>query len=132
MKKFSEYKLKKDNDLAKKDIYKIISYSEKIQEIIKDKKLEDWVKAKLNHAEDYIGTVLDFLSFYEPGEKENKMSLGNLKNINYKSKKIQKLLSDKELKDWVKAKLNLAGEYLDDVYHHLDGNHQTGELNKHG
>jgi hypothetical protein len=25
-----------------------------------------------------------------------------------------------QLEDWVKSKLNLAGEYLDDVYHHLD------------
>lgn len=121
MKKFSDYVYLKENELAQKDIHKIISYSEKIQELIKNKDLEDWIKAKLNHAEDYIGTVLDYLSFYNKEESSNKMSLGNLKNINYKSKKIQKLLSSKELKDWVKAKLNLAGEYLDDVYHHLDG-----------
>lgn len=132
MKKFSDYISKKDNELAKKDIYKIINYSQKIQDLIKDKELEDWIKAKLNHAEDYIGTVLDFLSFYEPDDKKNKMSLGNLKNINYKSKKIQKLLDEKHLKDWVKAKLNLAGEYLDDVYHHLDVDNKTGDLHKHG
>ena len=130
MKKFSEYALSKGNDLAKKDIHKIISYSEKIQSLIKDKKIEDWAKAKLNHAEDYISKVLDFLSFYDPEENKNKMSIGNLKNINYKSKKIQTLLDKKELKDWVKAKLNLAGEYLDDVYHHLDADNNPGDANK--
>lgn len=125
MKKFVDYANSKDNDLAKKDIHKIISYSDKIQELIKNNNLEDWIKAKLNHAEDYINTVLDYLLFYNNKEQTNKMSIGNLKNINYKSKKIQKILNSKELKDWVKAKLNLAGEYLDDVYHHLDGKNNS-------
>jgi len=44
-----------------------------------------------------------------------------LKQLNSDAKELEQMLQPKsELEDWVKAKLNLAGEYLDDVYHHLD------------
>ena len=48
-------------ELPKNDIHKIIQYSEKIQSIINQQEdLEDWIKAKLTHAEDYLNTVLDY------------------------------------------------------------------------
>jgi len=49
------------------------------------------------------------------------MAMGALKQINNDAKELQSMLKpETQLEDWVKAKLNLAGEYLDDVYHHLD------------
>jgi hypothetical protein len=123
MRSFKIFLEEKENDLAKKDIHKIINYSKKLQQMIDlNSDLEDWVKAKLTHAEDYLNTVFDYLMFYKQDNKnENKMALGDLRSIEYKAKEIQKILDKKELKDWVKAKLNLAGEYMDDVFHHLDG-----------
>lgn len=108
-------------DLSKNDLNKIIDYSKKLQSIInKNSDLEDWVKAKLTHAEDYVNIVLDYLKFYKT-EDHNKMAIGDLKSINSKAIEILNLLDKTaDLKDWIKAKLNLAGEYLDDVYHHLD------------
>lgn len=120
MKNFFEMILLLENDHAKNDLHKIISYSEKLQKKIENVELEDWIKAKLTHAEDYINTVLDYLKFYKNEENLNKMSIGNLKSINSKAKEIMDLIDNVELKDWVKSKINLAGEYLDDVYHHLD------------
>lgn len=120
MKNFFEMILLLENDHAKNDLHKIISYSEKLQKKIENVELEDWIKAKLTHAEDYINTVLDYLKFYKNEENLNKMSIGNLRSINSKAKEIMDLIDNVELKDWVKSKINLAGEYLDDVYHHLD------------
>ena len=49
------------------------------------------------------------------------MAMGALKQLNNDAKELQSMLKpETKLEDWVKAKLNLAGEYLDDVYHHLD------------
>jgi hypothetical protein len=49
------------------------------------------------------------------------MAMGALKQLNNDAKELQSMLKpETQLEDWVKAKLNLAGEYLDDVYHHLD------------
>lgn len=120
MKNFFEMILILENDHAKNDLHKIISYSEKLQKKIENVELEDWIKAKLTHAEDYINTVLDYLKFYKNEENLNKMSMGDLRSINSKAKEIMELINNVELKDWVKSKINLAGEYLDDVYHHLD------------
>jgi len=109
-------------DHAKNDLHKIIQYSEKLQSLVEKKELEDWIKAKLTHAEDYINTVLDYIKFYKSEQKDpNRMALGDLRSINSKAKEIMDLI-DKvpDIKDWVKAKLNLAGEYLDDIYHHMD------------
>jgi hypothetical protein len=116
--KFKEFL--ENYDHSKNDLHKIISYSEKLQSMVEKKDLEDWVKAKITHAEDYLNTVLDYVKFYKV-ENQNKMALGDLRSINYKAKEIIKLIDNVgDLKDWVKAKINLAGEYLDDVYHHLD------------
>lgn len=107
-------------DHSKNDLHKIITYSEKLMKMIDDQDLEDWVKAKLTHAEDYLNIVLDYIKYYKT-EGKNKMSIGNLKSIKDKAEQLEKIIGDAgELKDWVKSKLNLAGEYLDDVYHHLD------------
>lgn len=110
-------------DHCKNDLHKIIQYSEKLMGMISPcEELEDWVKAKLTHAEDYLNTVLDYIKFYKLESKYlNKMAIGDLKSINSKSKEIMSIIDNViDLKDWVRSKLNLAGEYLDDVYHHLD------------
>ena len=57
--------LLENSEMAKNDLHKIIDYSEKLQSMIdKDSDMEDWVKAKLTHAADYIDTVFDYLRFY--------------------------------------------------------------------
>lgn len=59
--------------------------------------------------------------------QDSEMLLGDLKNINAKAKMLMKIIDDSEnLEDWVKSKLNLAGEYLDDVFHHIDYFGQQG------
>jgi GH24 family phage-related lysozyme (muramidase) len=175
-------------EMAQSDVTKIIDYSEKLQSMFDvNDNLEDWVKAKLNHACDYVATVRDYLKFYrderEAGttddqidekwtnkykksidcsnakgfsqkahckarrlrqagkhtqskpvreiyeavvrhmlkEFNSSMAMGALKQLNSDAKELETMLQpNSELEDWVKAKLNLAGEYLDDVYHHLD------------
>ena len=181
-------KLGENAEMSLSDINKIIKYSEEIQSLFKiEDNLEDWVKAKLTHAADYIATVRDYLKFYNDEQNVNldknsldekwtmkykksidcnnakgfsqkahcrarklrqagkntksrpikefykqaiqelikeidsSMAMGSLKQINSDAKELQAMLKpETELEDWVKAKLNLAGEYLDDVYHHLD------------
>ena len=173
-------------EMAQSDITKIIDYSEKLQSMFTvNDNLEDWVKAKLNHACDYVATVRDYLKFYneekEKGtqnieekwsntykksidcgnakgfsqkahcrarqlrkagrktqsksvkesykealqellkEQNSSMAMGALKQLNSDAKELETMLqANTQLEDWVKSKLNLAGEYLDDVYHHLD------------
>ena len=180
--------LRENSELALNDLHKIEKYSSDIQQLFSvQDNLEDWVKAKLNHACDYVATVRDYLKFYRD-EKEvgtpadqidekwsikykrsidcdnpkgfgqkahcrarklrqsgkhtkskpvreiykevtnqllkefnSSMAMGALKQINNDAKELNSMLQpNSELEDWVKAKLNLAGEYLDDVYHHLD------------
>ena len=175
-------------EMAQSDVTKIVDYSEKLQSMFAvNDNLEDWVKAKLNHACDYVATVRDYLKFYRD-EKEagtpdeqidekwtnkykksidcsnakgfsqkahckarrlrragkhtqskpvreiyeavvrhmlkefnSSMAMGALKQLNSDAKELETMLQpNTQLEDWVKAKLNLAGEYLDDVYHHLD------------
>lgn len=192
--------LLENSDMSKSDIHKIIDYSEKLQSMIDpNQKLEDWIKAKLTHAVDYLNTVFDYLSFYVEIQPKNineynkprkgmksrwsvqrkkkincknpkgfsekqyckrkksggkyknenyklnkksiyfllnedynaEMSMGDLKNINAKARLLQKIINPSDvLEDWVKAKLNLTGEYLDDVYHHLDYKKQNKDLNE--
>jgi GH24 family phage-related lysozyme (muramidase) len=181
--------LKSENaEMAQSDVTKIIDYSEKLQSMFDvNDNLEDWVKAKLNHACDYVATVRDYLKFYrdekEAGTSDDQidekwtnaykksincsnpkgfsqkahckarrlrqmgkktkskpvkeiyeavvrhmlkefnssMAMGALKQLNSDAKELETMLQpNTQLEDWVKAKLNLAGEYLDDVYHHLD------------
>jgi GH24 family phage-related lysozyme (muramidase) len=185
---WSDPSLDENAEMAQSDVTKLIDYSEKLQSMFSvDDNLEDWVKAKLNHACDYVATVRDYLKFYRD-EKEagtpidqidekwsnkykktincsnpkgfsqkahcrarklrqagkhtkskpvreiykevtnqllkefnSSMAMGALKQINNDAKELESMLQPTtELEDWVKAKLNLAGEYLDDVYHHLD------------
>ena len=180
-------KLQSENaEMAQSDVTKLIDYSEKLQSMFNvNDNLEDWVKAKLNHACDYVATVRDYLKFYseekEKGtqnieekwtntykksincsnpqgfsqkahcrarklrqagkdtkskpvkecykeaiqellkEQNSSMAMGALKQINNDAKELETMLQPStQLEDWVKSKLNLAGEYLDDVYHHLD------------
>ena len=178
--------LDENAEMAQSDITKIIDYSEKLQSMFTvNDNLEDWVKAKLNHACDYVATVRDYLKFYneekEKGtqnieekwsntykksidcgnakgfsqkahcaarrkrqaggqtssksvkesykeavqellkEQDSSMAMGALKQLNSDAKELETMLqANTQLEDWVKSKLNLAGEYLDDVYHHLD------------
>lgn len=169
-----------NSEMALSDITKIIKYSQELQTMFStNDNLEDWVKAKLNHACDYVATVRDYLKFYQKekidekwsmkykrsidcsnpkgfgqkahcrarqlrragkktkskpvresykqaikellAEYNSSMAMGALKQLNNDAKELQSMLSPNDkIEDWVKAKLNLAGEYLDDVYHHLD------------
>ena len=188
VKNWTDMSLNENAEMAQSDITKIIDYSEKLQSMFNvNDNLEDWVKAKLNHACDYVATVRDYLKFYrdekEAGAPEDQidekwsksykkrincsnpkgfsqkahckarrlrqagkhtqskpvreiyevvvrhmlkefnssMAMGALKQLNSDAKELEGMLQpNSELEDWVKAKLNLAGEYLDDVYHHLD------------
>jgi len=188
VKNWTDMSLNENAEMAQSDITKIIDYSEKLQSMFSvDDNLEDWVKAKLNHACDYVATVRDYLKFYrdekEAGTPEEQidekwsntykksincsnpkgfsqkahckarrlrqagkhtkskpvreiyeavvrhmikefnssMAMGALKQLNSDAKELETMLQpNTQLEDWVKAKLNLAGEYLDDVYHHLD------------
>ena len=66
--------LLENSEMVKNDLHKIIDYSEKLQSMIdKDSDMEDWVKAKLTHAADYIDTVFDYLRFYERDEVRHVM-----------------------------------------------------------
>ena len=178
--------LDENAEMAQSDITKIIDYSEKLQSMFTvNDNLEDWVKAKLNHACDYVATVRDYLKFYNEEkqkgtqnieekwsntykksidcgnakgfsqkahcrarqlrkagkstqskpvkesykeavqellkEQNSSMAMGALKQLNSDAKELETMLqANTQLEDWVKSKLNLAGEYLDDVYHHLD------------
>jgi hypothetical protein len=178
--------LDENAEMAQSDITKIIDYSEKLQSMFTvNDNLEDWVKAKLNHACDYVATVRDYLKFYNEEkqkgtqnieekwtntykksidcsnakgfsqkahcaarrkrqaggktqsksvkesykealqellkEQNSSMAMGALKQLNSDAKELETMLQPTtQLEDWVKSKLNLAGEYLDDVYHHLD------------
>lgn len=175
-------------EMAQSDLTKIIDYSEKLQSMFDaNDNLEDWVKAKLNHACDYVATVRDYLKFYRSEkelntedsqinekwssnyknsincanpngfsqkahcrarqlrkacietksksvkecykeavlelvrEQNSSMAMGALKQLHNDAKELASMLTpETSLEDWVKYKLNLAGEYLDDVYHHLD------------
>jgi GH24 family phage-related lysozyme (muramidase) len=144
--------IKENSEMAQSDVTKIIKYSDKLQNMFDvDDNLEDWIKAKLNHAADYLSTVRDYLKFYSDSKdniteklrkrtallktidnrkrsrkrikklNNSSMAMGAVKQINNDAVELNSMLnSDDHLEDWVKAKLNLAGEYLDDVYHHLD------------
>jgi hypothetical protein len=180
-------------EMAMSDMTKVIKYSAQLQKMFNvNDDLEDWVKAKLNHACDYVATVRDYLKFYHDEkslgtsdqeinekwtrkyktsidcsnpkgfsqkahcagrrarragkqtrsssvseveiynevlkdliedilEEDSAMAMGAVKQINSDAQELQSMLKPTmQLPDWCKAKLNLAGEYLDDVYHHLD------------
>jgi hypothetical protein len=69
--KVSKYGLYENVDMAQSDINKIIKYSDSLQSMFStNDNLDDWIKAKLNHACDYVATVRDYLKFYID-EREN-------------------------------------------------------------
>lgn len=129
-------------EMEKSNVHKILKYSEELQKMINPSDtLDDWIKAKLTHAADYLTTVLDYLKYYNEEhqisetktnnrknvyfllkeEYTSEMSIGDLKNIHDKAIELKSFINKfSDLEDWVEAKLTLAGEYLDDVYHHLD------------
>ncbi len=48
-------------------------------------------------------------------EQNSSMAMGALKQLNSDAKELQSMLQpNTQLEDWVKSKLNLAGEYLDE------------------
>lgn len=68
--KLAKYRLFENAEMAMSDVHKIVKYSNDIQQLFSvQDNLEDWVKAKLNHACDYVATVRDYLKFYRD-EKE--------------------------------------------------------------
>jgi hypothetical protein len=80
-------------EMAQSDITKLIDYSKKLQSMFSvNDNLEDWVKAKLNHACDYVATVRDYLKFYhdekEAGTSDEKLCKKNalIKTINSRKK----------------------------------------------
>ena len=88
-------------------------------------------KSKLTKGLNYISVNEEFNNMVGDmlvaESSDSEMLVGDLKNINAKAKMLMKIIDDsEELEDWVKAKLNLAGEYLDDVYHHIDYFGQQG------
>ena len=63
--------LNENAEMAQSDLTKIIKYSDALQSMFDvNDNLEDWVKAKLNHACDYVATVRDYLKFYHD-QKQN-------------------------------------------------------------
>jgi len=93
MKLWVDKSIQENAEMAQSDITKIIDYSEKLQSMFNvNDNLEDWVKAKLNHACDYVATVRDYLKFYrdekEAGTSDEKLCKKNalIKTINSRKK----------------------------------------------
>ena len=180
--------MKENAEMALSDLTKITKYSQELQSMFSvNDNLEDWVKAKLNYAGDYVSAVKDYLKFYQSErqlgsddksinekwsmhykksiscdnpkgfsqkahcrarklrqsghdtkskpvkelykevmkdlveEVNSSMAMGTLKQLNSDAQELQSMLKpETQLEDWVKYKLNIAGEYLDDVYHYLN------------
>lgn len=180
--------MKENAEMALSDLTKITKYSQELQSMFSvNDNLEDWVKAKLNYACDYVSAVKDYLKFYQSErqlgsddksinekwsmhyeksiscdnpkrfsqkahcrarklrqsghatkskpvkelykevmkdlieEVNSSMAMGTLKQLNSDAQELQSMLKpETQLEDWVKYKLNIAGEYLDDVYHYLN------------
>ena len=90
---WEDQSLSENAEMSQSDITKIIDYSEKLQSMFDvNDNLEDWVKAKLNHACDYVATVRDYLKFYhdekEAGTTDEKLCKKNalIKTINSRKK----------------------------------------------
>ena len=91
--RWEDQSLSENAEMSQSDITKIIDYSEKLQSMFGvNDNLEDWVKAKLNHACDYVATVRDYLKFYhdekEAGTTDEKLCKKNalIKTINSRKK----------------------------------------------
>ena len=98
-------KLKAENaEMAQSDITKIIDYSEKLQSMFTvNDNLEDWVKAKLNHACDYVTTVRDYLKFYRDERKSIDELLNEIREIEKKYKNTDSLI------DTIQYALDIVG-----------------------
>ena len=77
--------LDENAEMAQSDITKIIDYSEKLQSMFTvTDNLEDWVKAKLNHACDYVATVRDYLKFYNEEKQKGTQNIEEKWSNEYK------------------------------------------------
>ena len=71
--------------MAQSDVTNIIDYSEKLQSLFDvNDNLEDWVKAKLNLACDYVVTVRDYLKFYDDEQEKNTQNIEEKWSNTYK------------------------------------------------
>ena len=71
--------------MAQSDVTNIIDYSEKLQSLFDaNDNLEDWVKAKLTIACDYVATVLDYLKFYDDEQEKNTQNIQEKWSSSYK------------------------------------------------
>ena len=71
--------------MAQSDVTNIIDYSEKLQSLFDaNDNLEDWVKAKLNLACDYVVTVRDYLKFYDDEQEKNTPNIEEKWSSSYK------------------------------------------------
>jgi hypothetical protein len=71
--------------MAQSDVTNLIDYSEKLQSLFDvNDNLEDWVKAKLTIACDYVATVLDYLKFYTEEQAMNTQNIQEKWSSSYK------------------------------------------------
>ena len=71
--------------MAQSDVTNLIDYSEKLQSLFDaNDNLEDWVKAKLNLACDYVVTVRDYLKFYDDEQEKNTQNIEEKWSSSYK------------------------------------------------
>jgi len=72
-------------EMAQSDVTKLIDYSEKLQSLIDaNGNLEDWVKAKLTIACDYVANVRDYLKFYTEEQEMNTQNIQEKWSSSYK------------------------------------------------
>ena len=89
-------------EMSMSDVTKLIKYSEALQKMFNvNDDLEDWVKAKLNHACDYVATVRDYLKFYH-----DEKSLG---------KSDQEIKAGKQTKSGSVSEVEIYNEVLKDL-----------------
>ena len=72
-------------EMAQSDVTKLIDYSKKLQSLIDaNDNLEDWVKAKLTIACDYVANVRDYLKFYTEEQEMNTQNIQEKWSTSYK------------------------------------------------
>lgn len=71
--------------MAQSDVTNLIDYSKKLQSLFDtNDNLEDWVKAKLTIACDYVANVLDYLKFYTEEQELNTQNIQEKWSSSYK------------------------------------------------
>ena len=71
--------------MAQSDVTNLIDYSEKLQSLFDvNDNLEDWVKAKLNLACDYVANVRDYLKFYTEEKEKGTQNIEEKWSSSYK------------------------------------------------